>query len=775
MELLNRNAVNQIPQGTVIFRESEAAECIAIVLRGRIQIKNRGSSVLAGVGTFFGMSDVMAGRYQSSYIAYDNVIVYVFEMKDYEDLSRIAGENKDYGGLIVTSQCRYLKEMDRIRGLLNEEARGLFEFLSSYSKKCTGIGRKSGYLAKDIECVGELKPYKNTNDIDEELLEYNKQCCTLPINIMKEYYSNNVISTYQVKQQVPLIHQMVRECTRLSSYIFELFMSLFCNGNECLFQIVVNLLFKLKDQKEWKQTLSDIAEKCIEKINQTEKLLHDELNMDLNVNHEYLEQIYYQIISGDLEEKKERQASVEDAVDDNAILAQTSNSLNKILQYASMAPDETEEWMQLMDTFLHMGDKGATDDDARKLRRRIAEKYYTLYYKVFLTAHEKNDESILINLFLNYGLLDERLLTQEQIIMLYHLDKGSIEHESCCVYNMREWLTEIYEGRKSPSKSEFDLDYDDALRERKRVEKLSDAQMKELSEDKDAKLRYELNNMLKYNNRISSGRISSFVPFLYKDIFYSAIEKMFHSADEINAAINRLMSVDFSIFCREVLYYDIEKGIKKEYIIKKVFPDVILLPVSGSVGVMWQEITGRKRDTPGRFLIPILLEENLDDIIVQLFGRFRWEICRTEQGTAWNNIQYPSLTSEYYDYIQFYQKNRDLTPEKKEKLKSQITRGRGNMREVFLIDYISWITREYKGEVRLNKVARAILATYIPFRQDLREKIMGQPMFQDAMNRYEKNRKHTVREMELRIRSLEKDGVEIPDALMDTFEYWNEA
>ena len=84
-------------------------------------------------------------------------------------------------------------------------------------------------------------------------------------------------------------------------------------------------------------------------------------------------------------------------------------------------------------------------------------------------------------------------------------------------------------------------------------------------------------------------------------------------------------------------------------------------------------------------------------------------------------------------------------------------------------------THGVKGEVRLNKVARAILATYIPFRQDLREKIMGQPMFQDAMNRYEKNRKHTVREMELRIRSLEKDGVEIPDALMDTFEYWNEA
>ena len=252
------------------------------------------------------------------------------------------------------------------------------------------------------------------------------------------------------------------------------------------------------------------------------------------------------------------------------------------------------------------------------------------------------------------------------------------------------------------------------------------------------------------------------------------MKKAFHTAKEINAAFNRLLSVDFSIFYRERLYSDLENGVKKEYVMEQVFPDIVMLPICGAKGVMWQEITGRKRNTPGRFLLPALTEENLENMLLELFGRFRWELCRTIQGTAWNNIQYPSLTSEYVDYIQFYQKNRDLTTEKKEKLKSQIARGRGNNREVFLIDYIAWVTRECRGEIRLNKVARSLLATYVPFPKEIRERVSTQPIFADALSRFERERKHKLRELEMRIRALEKDRIEVPEEVMDTLEFYKD-
>ena len=77
-------------------------------------------------------------------------------------------------------------------------------------------------------------------------------------------------------------------------------------------------------------------------------------------------------------------------------------------------------------------------------------------------------------------------------------------------------------------------------------------------------------------------------------------------------------------------------------------------------------------------MLPIFLDTDVDAAMVKLFGRFRWELCRTIQGTAWNNIQVKSLTSEYSDFVQFYRKNRELSDDKKDKLKMQIQKCRNN-------------------------------------------------------------------------------------------------
>ena len=78
---------------------------------------------------------------------------------------------------------------------------------------------------------------------------------------------------------------------------------------------------------------------------------------------------------------------------------------------------------------------------------------------------------------------------------------------------------------------------------------------------------------------------------------------------------------------------------------------------------MWQEVGGKNKGTPGRFCFPAFTNGNIDDMMVKVVGRFRWELCRCIQGMAWNDVKVKSLTSEYMDYIQFYRKNRDLSDE----------------------------------------------------------------------------------------------------------------
>lgn len=774
MEALNKNAMNQIPEGRSIFKEGEIANYVGLVLRGRVELSSRGSKVIAGAGTFIGIADFVKGRYQVTYRAVDNVIIYVFEVASFEDLKKAVSSNHDYGGLMVASQTRYIKELLRIREELEEESKVLLNFLHNTYKEVMTFSVRSGYPSQDISSLQDLAPFETVLNEKQEAIEYYSASSEISIDLYKAFYSDSKVSVYAAKQQVEIINLLLGECAELTCHIVEIMSCLYSEEDSSLLRQIVSLIKNLSEDKNNKESISHLFDHCVDMINRIESTLKNNTDYDLNLNHQYLEDAYYAIMSGDFAKNKEEQAKDEAVLDESKVMMELKDSLNRILRYSGESDDEMREFKDLLTEFVHLDDKSSTEDNARRIRRRISEAYFNLYEKVFLAAYEKQETSIVIDLFLNFGFIDENLLTREQIMDLCQLQFDMQNAKPCRIFSMREWLTHIYEQKKDPSKSEFDLDYFDNLRERKRIEKLSDNEVTRLSQDRQQKLEYEIKNMLKYNNRVCSGRITTYVPFLYKEVFYSRIKKAFHSAKEINAAVNRLLSVDYSIFYRERIYSNMDKGIQKEYIMEEVFPDIILLPVCGSRAIMWQEITGRKRNTPGRFLIPVLTEENLEQMLIELFGRFRWELCRTIQGTAWNNIQYPSLTSEYVDYIQFYNKNRDLTTEKKEKLKAQITRGRGSNREVFLIDYIAWVTREQRGEIRLNKVARAMLATYIPFSREIRERVMSQPIFAEAYNRFERQRTHKVREMEMRIRNLEKDRIEVPELVLNTLEYYKD-
>ena len=94
----------------------------------------------------------------------------------------------------------------------------------------------------------------------------------------------------------------------------------------------------------------------------------------------------------------------------------------------------------------------STDDNARELRRNILKQYYPLYKAVYYKEYHSTEETpIEIDLFLRYGFLSETLLTEELLEELLSLDNDRSGRGDCRVYVMKEWLTEVYEGRKSPS------------------------------------------------------------------------------------------------------------------------------------------------------------------------------------------------------------------------------------------------------------------------------------------------------------------------------------
>ena len=186
---------------------------------------------------------------------------------------------------------------------------------------------------------------------------------------------------------------------------------------------------------------------------------------------------------------------------------------------------------------------------------------------------------------------------------------------------------------------------------------------------------------------------------------------------------------------------------------------------------MWQDIEGKKRSSKGRIFMPILFEKELDPEIVRLLSAFRWEKCRTDMGSRWNDFLTPSLTSAYCDYLQFYRKNSDLSMEAKQKVRAQLQQCNNKYKEVFSKDYADWILRESRGAMKLSRVARTILFTYCPFSGSVYKAIEGQTVYAEAAKKYLIDNRAAIKNIDMVIHKFGRDGVDVPVELLKTSEY----
>lgn len=766
---LNLNAINEIPRGTIIYKEKEEVQSVALILKGKVVVQREGVRAVVGSGYFLGVNDLFSGQHSATYMAAEGVKVFPFHISQPEGIQNIFGLNPEYGSLMVVSLSKYIRDIRNVYNYLAGTRKALYQIMRKGYDTYQILGQQGGYSVDAMPEIAMAEELMGNTLVDLKKAEYYAACIELPLEVQKKYYSGNTICSYHVEEQSALVNALMNECTELASQIKKLCSFVFDDRNDDLLsrmgKMVVNL--KKSGKKAESAQLAELTGQLIELLWNMDENLTKRSAVILNFDREALQNFQKVIASGE-------EMRSEDEEGTKCSVEKLRNSLKQILDYAGLEREKANEYIELVKRFAELPDKLGTDDKSRELRKQLVKDYYTIYKAAFLRDYKEKNAPLAVDLFLRYGFLDETLLTKEQLNELVNLEVTDSLQGPCNVYDMKQWLTLIYEQKKMPSKSEFDLDYEENIRSLKKNGEITEEEAAQMAKDPLKKLDYEITNMFSHNNRIVSGQISTFVPFLHEGSFFGKVQQSLLTAELLNAAIKRIENIDYSVFVRELIFSEPKSSIAKEYYVKKVYPDIILMPVSGISGSMWQEFSGRRRDSKGRFLLPIFSQSNLDDIMIKLVGRFRWEVCRTLQGTAWNNMKYKSLTSEYMDYIQFYRKNRELSEDKKEKLKAQIQRGRNNTREVFVIDYEIWIKNESQGAIRLNKVVREILATYCPFAKEIRSNIQNQPIFADAMARFGKEKVAKVKEIELRHRVLVKEHITVPEELEETYLYYKE-
>lgn len=615
-----------------------------------------------------------------------------------------------------------------------------------------------------------LSEEDSENKLNVEM-DYIRRFLTMPKNIKDGFF------TYDTNMSLSAANMLYDNLTYIINLLKKEFVEtmenmffMYSYDKESLFNEYSKMALELekegKDNEVWVKYTRHIGNI----IKNFSKLIKEEYDFNLNIDEDEIDSVIEKLDITS-ESKKTENDKIKIIMGAEQIPEEVKNPTKKLIEISAIDEERAKILLKGLDEFRKLKDKFDADDDARKIRRSVTNVFFEIYKEVAKRAIIDGNDSKLIKMFLNYGYMDDELLTPNQIIDLYDI-KDKTKAKKFNIFYIDEWLKKIYNKEEMPSVNGFGQDYKEALREMKKRGMISDKEAEEDFESSSKRLEYEVDNMIQTTQRLCYGQISVYFPILHSDMIIKDFDDSLIRRETIEKTINSIMDVDFSAFYREVLYKNSELNITKELVMQEVLPNIILMPTYGSRAIMWEELSTRQKNSTGRFLFPIFTSEDLESLAIPTIGAFRWELCKTMLGPAWNDITQMSLTSEYSDYVQFYKKNRNLSDDSKEKLKIQIKKCRNNLREVFVSDYFIWIKYESKGIMRLNRVVRNILYRQVPFSKDIRDEVAKQPMFADIANRFKNIRNKKASEIENRYYKFTKTGNPLPEELANHIDFY---
>lgn len=750
-------AVKEFPAGTVLVQSEQAITSLHVIAKGTVHATYPGGELYLHKGDVIGVCELF---YDSYFITYQteeatSIASYPFSTAQ---LSGILHSNTEMANRIVTSMFKQLQDILDQYELARFDCDNFYHYLMDSYEEYLSFCNKHNISARALPGLETLTELVLEEDVSGWLGGYYSQLRTLVTESDDRNRDPDFLQGLLLKASEDIYHVM-SVCRVLFDYKSEITKLLMSENRLDFFDLYTSLVYKIGSH-------ADDSTSLIAAISTMMIQLEGQPSIDQEMYKQRVKEYRERLNTLDQYEENQSEGSI-----NPQDIPEIRDSLNTILSYSQVDEETAGTFRKAVRDYSKQTDKNTTDDAARKLRLTITKLFYQIYESAFMRSLHDFEVPKLILMFFNFGYVDEQLAGMDNAAYLYSIVDRLPSDPSRNVYTIYEWLRAIYEGKKTPSRNEFDNDYQAYVHELKISGKIRAEEETALLQNREKQVQYELRNMFQSVNKITFGRISSFCPLFSEHNVLKELDKSLVSADKVEATFNQIRAIDFSAYYRDVIYTNPQIGIGKEYVGVEILPDVILMPNVGVRGVMWQEIEGRKRTTPSRMMISVFQMEDLTKILVRLTGDYRWEMCKRIQGARWNDISEPSLTSRYFDYIQFYKKNRDLSADAKDKIKLNMQKAKNNFKEMFIRDYDSWILYEGAGSPRLNKIARAILFDYCPFSKEIRDKLKANPLYKETMDRYDIKLAQTIHHYDNLFQKLKNIGVPVPPEIRAQRDY----
>ena len=742
-----------------IYRIGERSSIINIIAEGSVRVKTPFITMTLQKNDILGMFDSQSIYYPFEYIAIEDTTIYQYPYTSISDLAALINNNPTAAGILTSHFAEECSTLLDVYSSLYQDCATLYKEANDYYDKYQMFCESYDVETATLPGIKQLGEFTQDTMLEDWLSPYYTDLSAINSANWKTFYSShpNACAGFIYTASADFM-KVLPKCERLYQYINMLCDLYISDFNLDLYSFYLKLYETLIPNSEWTD-LSPIKSTMDTLVRKISK----ETYFDKTVVNERLKE-YQALSSIDESAAQSDRASTPLALKTD-IMAELENSMDTIFLYAEFDDTNSNKFRALIKQYRELPDRASTDDTSKTLRKDLSTYFYDLYQKAFYKSLTDDSIPVILKMFFYFGYIDEKLIGLNNAVELFTMTKQIVPDEHRNVFLLYDWLVQIYQGTKEPCINELNVDYTTYIRNLRLNNKITPEQ--EVSALRNAKMRlqFEFDNMFKVTNKLTQGHISTFCPLLSDHNLYKQIHDAYINAENVHKALDTIRSIDYSAYYRETIYSAPEEGINKEIIQTEILPDIILMPNIGTRSIMWQEITGRKRTSPARMMLSILSLEDLYPSIVRLTGEFRWELCRRIQGVRWNDISERSLTSDYCEYIQTYKKNRDLSPDAKEKLKMSLIKARNHSKELFVRDYVDYIMFEGSGSIRLNKLARTMLFTYCPFTKKIRIELDANPLYHDIIERYNNKNRANIRTYENMLVRLENNKIKIPEEI----------
>lgn len=753
-----------LEKGKRIYNNGQPMTAFHLITKGKVLVDYPGGTYQLGKGDVIGVCELCSEIHFLGYTALEDTIILTYRFNGMEALDELLQKHPDVARLFLLSlfhQINMLLELSFSSEMsCTSLHQNLMEDYAKYNSLCSryhiqpqapeGLAEISAYLGGDSADMWLNSYYLGLQHIYSGTGVDSKSFMLEPgvsLGMLRK-------GSLDFRRTFTVLEEQMNYRSNIAGYYFN------SSGND-LFELFTSLYNRLGQNNEDSDALLVDIERIISQFENDSSLNKARVASRIGAFRSSL---------SPRNDSGQESGSGDDGTA-ATIMKELIGSLDTILGFSNFDIEKGSSFREHVDAYKALEDKTSMEDFAVRLRRQITDEFYALYSSAFKIAVNAPSLPVPVKMFLYFGYVDEELAGAANCVTLYNLACGIKDQSSLGVYTLYHWLLAIYNGDKSPSRNEFDEDYTDYLHKQKAGHHITAAEFTELEKDPMSKVDFEMQNMFPQVNKMTCGRVTTFCPLFSADNVLKDLTPAFVSTTQVHKALEKIKSIDYSAFYRESMDFDNMEIMGKETIHLEFLPDVILMPNVGIRGVMWQEIEGKKRNSPGRMLFSIFHMEDLGTTMVRLAGEFRWEMCKRIQSSRWNDVSERSLTSEYFDYIQFYRKNQELSGEAKERIRNSLQRAKNSFKEMFVRDYIIWILFEGTGSPRLNKVARRILLTYCPFPAELAATMEQNPIYTEVMSRQKILRGQKLHHLNTLKQKLRNSGTPVPDTLEAEYAY----